>query len=1143
MEEEGAMLQAFHFSDPRQQRIYEELREVVGPGPAAFFRDACRLMANPHQVESTAHVVAHLLRELESALRDLFQPVAQNGAGGLAGSASQKEEIRAILRSLGIPEDAGEARAWFELSDNLHRLAHRRGLDAPRPPREISELWERSQALLDVLLRSLREHFLTWIWMLDELLAKPGPNKHDLKRVAQEIPNNAVTRGYFFDRLQHPGWLHPLRPKGFFRHPPAPIRDEEEGTIRFPPWPEARYLTRMALHEPDLVAEIIQEMDDTDNAAVLSDLLDALLAMPPIVSAQLVEKAAQWAKRPYWLLPDKLGQLIEHWAKGGLTEGALRVARVLLDVLPEERRVETGPDEEYRLPPEPQARFDTWNYEEILKKHYPELVRTAGLPALELLCDLLDRAIRLSRRCDDDQGPEDYSVIWRPAIEDHLQNDVRTIKDALVTAVRDAAELVVRSGHGTVEEVVNALERRPWRVFLRIALHALRVFPDQAEALAAERLTDRALFKDVGLQHEYVLLLRDCFQRLTHEDRATILEWIEVGPDVEKFKRWREEATGSPPSDDAVARYREIWQRDWLARIRPENLPGEWQERYRELVGKYGEPDHVEFPVYTEGGWVGPTSPKSADELKAMSVQEIVEFLKTWRPPDNAFREPSPEGLGRVLSSVVAQDPGPFAVQAKRFQGLDPTYIRAVLSGLRDALKQGGAFDWEPVLDLCGWALSQPRETPGRQVGEEMEADPDWGWTRKAIAGLLSAGFDDGPGSLPIRLRVKVWYILKPLTEDPEPTPEHEERYGGSNMDPATLSINTTRGEAMHAVVRYALWVRRHMEGQADAEDQPRTGFDEMPEVREVLDSHLDVAQEPSLAIRAVYGQWFPWLVLLDSEWARDSAARIFPIGQGEEALLEAAWNTYVTFCSPYDNVLDILHEQYRHAVERIGCRRDDTRWLANPDERLAEHLMVFYWRGKLSLEDPLFTAFWEKATDALRGHALGYVGRALKQTIGEIPAEVLDRLTQLWAVRLARAKQSQSRADLVKEMAAFGWWFVSDKFDVGWAIAQLSESLQLVHQTDLDHMVLEHLARTVETHPVESAQCLRIIAEGDREGWNLSAARDHVRRILEVALRNPTAREEAERIIHYLGSRGFLEFQNLLEGERRGQERSQRGF
>ncbi len=119
--------------------------------------------------------------------------------------------------------------------------------------------------------------------------------------------------------------------------------------------------------------------------------------------------------------------------------------------------------------------------------------------------------------------------------------------------------------------------------------------------------------------------------------------------------------------------------------------------------------------------------------------------------------------------------------------------------------------------------------------------------------------------------------------------------------------------------------------------------------------------------------------------------------------------------------------------------------------------------------------------------------------------------------------------------MAAFGWWFISDKFDVGWAISQLLESLQLAPHTDPEDVVLEHLARTVESYPLESAQCLRKIAEGDRAGWTLHAGRDHVRRILEVALRNPTAREEAKRIIHHLGSRGFLEFRDLLEGEGEG--------
>lgn len=949
----------------------------------------------------------------------------------------------------------------------------------------------------------------------------PTPEQVDR---AVALLGHAEQYRYFFDRLENPEWLEPLWEKGFFRDPPAPVRNEEEGTIRFPPWPEAKYLARMAKHKPELVARIILEMDDTNNAAAISDLVDALLAVPPDVSAQLVETAERWAKSPYPLLPEKLGRLLARWAKGGKTEEALRVARVLLDILPDERRIRPAPEDAYRLLPEPRARFEAWHYEQILKEHYSDLVRQAVLPALQLLCDLLEKAIQLSLHHEDDQGPEDYSFIWRPAIEDHSQNRGDTIRDALVSAVRDAAELVVRSNKAIVEQVVNALEGRRWKVFRRVALHILRVFPDQGEALAAARLTDRSQFEDVGLRHEYVLLLRARFPHLTPEDQAQILRWVEEGPELDQ-----EPGEQTP---QVVAPRREVWQRDWLARIGPDSFPAEWRERYRELVRKYGEPEHPEFPAYMEVGWVGPTSPKTGEELKAMSVTEIVEFLRTWKPPENIFREPSPEGLGRVLSSVVAEDPGRFASEAPLFKSLDPTYVRALVSGLREALKQNRAFDtyWKPVLDLCQWVVAHPRDIQGRQV-REMEADPNWGWTRKEIAGLLAEGSEGRPGGIPISLRQNVWDILKPLTEDPDPTPEHEQRYGGSNMDPATLSINTTRGEAMHAVVRYALWVRRHLEKSSDAQERLARGFEEMPEVREVLEAHLDPGRDPSLAIRAVYGWWFPWLVLLDADWARTHAAKMFPQDSESAAYFDAAWNTYVVFCRPYDDVLELLRPFYHLAVQRIRVRSDDTRWPDDPAKKLAEHLMVFYWRGKLLLHDPLHVRFWEKAPDAVRAYALEFVGRSLKRTEGDIPAEILDRLKKLWEQRLAAAKKAQQPSDFHEELAAFRWWFVSDKFDVDWAIAQLSESLRLARKSDLGHMmVLEHLERTAQTHPRESVECLRMIAEADREGWNLYASRDHVRRILEVAIGHPGAADEAKQVAHYLGSRGFLEFRDLLE-------------
>jgi len=1123
----------FRFRDPHQQKIYEDLKDLVTPAAAAFFWDACWMMENPNLLQTTCHLVAHCLREIESAIRSVLKPLAVDEADKGPKPSSQKNEIERILKFLRIPQDAPEASAWFKLAKELHRFAHRRGLEAPRSAAEVRQLWESAQLLLRVLLNEIRNRFLEWVPLLDELLAKAQPTKRDIRRLANEVPNNTIFRRYFFDRLENPEWIEPLRERGFFKNPPAPEHNEAEDTIFFPAWPEGKYLARMARHKPDLVADIIREMHDTENVAVQIDLIDAMLAMPADVAARLLDKVKKWAESPrlYLLLPEKLGELISHLAKGGKADEAMAIGSALLDVLPGSGREQSSRSQRpYEVPPEPQARFDPWYYEQILRKYLPELVQSAGIAALELLCELLAKAIRLSRGREDDEGPEDYSCIWWSAIED--QNIGRTIKDALVSGVRDAALLAVRSGNATVQEVVECLERQSWKVFKRIALYVLAECAEQAMPLVAQHLTDRKLFDDVSLRHEFGLLLRKCFPRLSREDQQTILDWIKEGPEIEDLRWLSKQTTGDLPSDKEIARYRDTWQRDWLATIGADNLPEEWRERYKMLCTSCGEPKdprllpHGVVVSVRLRGPDTPNSPKTADELKEMSVEDIARFLRTWVPVEEGFGRPSPEGLGRILTSVVSEDPQRFASAAQQFKGQDPTYVRALLDGLREGLKKGKIFDWGPVLGLCQWVVKQPREIPGRQV-PRMFADPHWGWTRKTIAALLAEGFDEGPCCIPIGYREEVWTVLKPLTDDPDPTPAQEKPDGGWNMDPTTLSINTTRGEALHAVVRYALWVRRYLEKKPDAAERISRGFAEMPEVQQVLDAHLDKVRDPSLAVHSVYGWRFPWFVLLDPDWARKNVSRIFPLDKQANVYFEAAWNAYLAFCQPYDNVFALLRDQYEHAVEQIGSPRDKKPLLRDPDERLAEHLMVYYWRARIDLQDPLWRKFWEKATDPLRAHAIEFVGRSLLQTEEQVPSVILDRLRKLWEDRFSRSKEGP--ADHEKEISAFGWWFVSEKFDANWSITQLSEALQLIHKTEPAHMVLEQLAKTVETHPRESVKCLRMIAEGDRNGWLLYANRKSVRRILEVALQQPSASEEAKAVINYLGSRGFLEFKDLL--------------
>src|SRR5262245_46187479 len=92
---------------------------------------------------------------------------------------------------------------------------------------------------------------------------------------------------YFFDRLKNPVWLAPLQERGFFRRPPPPTRDDAKGTISFQPWPESRYLARMAsiAEAQAKVAEISLGVPDTDNVRVHEDLADIAVALPPATAA------------------------------------------------------------------------------------------------------------------------------------------------------------------------------------------------------------------------------------------------------------------------------------------------------------------------------------------------------------------------------------------------------------------------------------------------------------------------------------------------------------------------------------------------------------------------------------------------------------------------------------------------------------------------------------------------------------------------------------------------------------------------------------------------------------------------------------------------------------------------------------------
>ena len=536
--------------------------------------------------------------------------------------------------------------------------------------------------------------------------------------------------------------------------------------------------------------------------------------------------------------------------------------------------------------------------------------------------------------------------------------------------------------------------------------------------------------------------------------------------------------------------------------------------------------DEKELTGSISNAWVGSTSPKSVEDLQAMHVDDVIFYLKVWEPLSDLM-SPSREGLGRVLASVVELNPSEFAENAKQFQELDPQFVSALFTGLEKAAKQKKSFIWHSVLDLCYWVLGQ------RQVISEGEiirdiGDPAWAWSRRTIAYFLSTGLEPDTTEIPFELRQKVWEVLQILTLDLEPTVEEEIGYGGSNMDPATLAVNTTRGMAMQAVIRYALWVRRHLEKWRAVK-----GFDEMAEVQNVLDWHLNSSNDPSLAVRSVYGQFFPWLLQLDPQWVSKNLAKIFPEEEILRDMRSAAWVSYITFCNPYDNVFDLLRLEYRRSIELIGAESRERQYLEKPEGRLAEHLMTLYWRGKLDLEDQegLIARFLMKAPDQLRAHAIEFVGHSLRNSEELIPPRILERLKALWDWRMKAASGTVQSVSHINEFSAFGWWFSSKRFEETWAIAQLEWVLKQNGSIEALQLVVEYLSELSIGFPLSVLVCLDLLIQDNHETWWIAGLREHVHWILTNALNSQdmNGQQGAKDLINRLAANGYSEFLNLI--------------
>jgi hypothetical protein len=1061
--------------DPRQREI-RELLELIGPEPASYFSDACRIMDGAAGVTAQTHLAAHLLREIEGRLLEVIELVSPETSDADRDEASHRAKITAAASTLGL--DAPTTEQWIEYALPLHRFAHRYSLAGARDVAEFRAHFASGQSVLLAVLRAFRALYVNARPVLIELAAVLRPTREHLKQLSRRVLHSPVALGEFFS-LATLSWFPLLREADYFRNP-RPVEIDEEGRLSHVEWPPARFLVRAAAvgEFQEQVVEILAGLD-TNNPEARDATVEAALAMRPALAARLAPRIAAYAaEAESWWIPRHAEELVTHLMVGGETAAALEVTKPLLAEAP---------------------RGSDWRMRHAFADLVPKLFPAAGLDGLILLRGLLADDLSSDGRL----GRNDLSTIWRDSIAGGHDFQRR---DLLVTALNTAAETLVADDPMLLREVVDALTTDERAIFSRLALHLMARHPDPA--LTAEWLGREEVFRDHNLTREYAELAEQSFRSLPVEVKERIFGWIEAGP------TWRPEDL----REEEIPLYEDGWQLRKLRSL-PE-LPEVWRQRYDELVERLGAPDDPLAPQ-TSAIWSGTRSPASKDELLQLADDELLEFLDTWRPGED-WHGPSVEGLAHQLREASVEAPGRFSHLLPRLAGREPTYVRHVVSGLQQVASNGtGDIEWAAILQFAGAIVGLPGRIEGRDPhGDEL--DPRWDRSRLEVARLLVSGL--ARRSLPAELAGELWPVIAALAEDQDPTIETAQRNFADDGDAELLAHNSTRPTAVEAVIRFAWWLHEHE--AADGREAEQT----LPvNVRELLERHLSPEQEPTNAVASVFGRYFNLLYGLDPAWTTEQSAAIFPDDPALTDRRDAAWSAFIGANRFWQESWDVLEPQYRRGVEELADPRfaDEEVSLFDLTGALLMHVLFAYFDGLADLSDEsLLGRFFAVAPLRLRRSFFEMIGTDISGD-EEVPAETLEKLRRLWEWRSGIVLANGNTS----ELAGFGWWFGSGKFASRWASEQLIRVLEAGGGVSFDYTVTQRLPETAATDLPSAVRIVSLLIERAYTPHLVLSGRDQFRTVLAAALASDDDRlaAEARATISRLYTERHTEFNDLL--------------
>lgn len=706
-------------------------------------------------------------------------------------------------------------------------------------------------------------------------------------------------QNYFFSKASGLVWFYPLRNRGYFAaaNNPEPQKGREEDLFRIPHWPALDYLERISTEAamPDnhtYAEELIQIIRDVtrpkdgqkrDNFRTWWYFTKIMANLPTkVISTDDIDLIAHWLDSNFTttLVASELGQsLLPHLLKSN-DERDWHKAVKLVGIVTTLRTIERKYGEktvEIQIP----TMVDSYWLANLFVNNLNALAEKCPQQIIKLLQTRIIQIIT-----PDKEDP--YSYIWRPAIEDHAQNVGRDEpRHVLISAMRDILLIYAQQRPEQAKQVIETLLNQRLIIFRRIGLYVINKLYQLHNDLLWDALTTE--FFDVNMQHELFELLRDRFSDFSSPQKGRVVEMIS-----NLTKPWRE--GGNKSLLDAQLRV------DWLEAIRSQG-DQRADELYKEFlsIAKHTS-THPAFPSYTESR-SGEISPCSIEELLAMSIDKIVEYVNSFTE-SGAWEDPTEWGLSEVLTKAVKHNPGRFENNIEKFLQVNLAYQYSLLRAFEELSNERKSIQWDKVLEFC-WRILTPKEF---WVLDDTESPIGFrvrrNWITGSICTLIRSGVIDDEWAFDESLLEKAENIILAIL-DKEPSTAK-----GRNEAFLTEAINTARGKCIEALLSYCLRQARIYNRRGE---DPSHFWDR---IQYVFDKQLNLCDRDNFEFSALAGRYLPQLWFLSAEWTQNNFDRIFSVRSHHNWL--AATDGYAYVSVIYEEIYRILKQQ-NHIEKALG--------------------------------------------------------------------------------------------------------------------------------------------------------------------------------------------------------------------------------